>query len=642
MFLIGPSPAWPLTILTDQQTVDNFNENLKSRLDLEHIQPPTARLSASFEDQFDTSGNKSIDRQLTLKVIENSNTNSNNHPAIIPTNAQSSQVANKSLNVLSYNSNQRMSRKSNDIANTRLNSELNFAHTDNFSNLHNSLHNKMTLTSFERNPKIIVFTNSMLNSKNKLPIDSDNKNNTNVPTNLDNSSNNNVVATSMSNLNTQPTNLSNKKTFANLKIDSDKKLIPKSLTDDSSTYHLNHFSIKTVKFDKLTNSTESHTLTYSTILDNYTTNNTPDDVAALNDNNKPSTHMFNTTDVNPCLFSLNFTLNKPSTTQTDTSSANTTKLNSFSTTIYRKPTFTGLLTKWNSFVPYSYKVSTLSSMIYRAIRICSSYHLLHEEFEFIEYVSHLNGYPNNFVKSQIHKKTFVDDSLPNRKRVFLDIPFFGKATDVFKKQITKLTKTIDPLVNLQPIQRPSSSLSQYFPLKDPIPKLIKSRVVYELNCLDCDATYIGKTVRHVSKRLHEHGAAIDLNLEFDIIPPNSNTDSLPLRRSDRNKNKVVHYFPKAPDERLTLPHNKSIQSAVKQHELSNNHHIDWTNFNILAKDNKNYQLLVKESLLINNLKPSLNRTMSSVPLIVFPEGLVSSKPKVKIRSTFGSLPLAVV
>ena len=37
----------------------------------------------------------------------------------------------------------------------------------------------------------------------------------------------------------------------------------------------------------------------------------------------------------------------------------------FSTSIYRKPTFTGLLLKWNSFVPHFYKISAISSIIYR-------------------------------------------------------------------------------------------------------------------------------------------------------------------------------------------------------------------------------------------------------------------------------------
>lgn len=44
----------------------------------------------------------------------------------------------------------------------------------------------------------------------------------------------------------------------------------------------------------------------------------------------------------------------------------------FRTRVYRKSTFTGLLTKWDSFVPKKYKYNAISTMIYRAIRICST------------------------------------------------------------------------------------------------------------------------------------------------------------------------------------------------------------------------------------------------------------------------------
>ena len=40
--------------------------------------------------------------------------------------------------------------------------------------------------------------------------------------------------------------------------------------------------------------------------------------------------------------------------------SNSTK-SAFSTTIYRKATYTGLLTKWQSFVPKSYKASVIST-----------------------------------------------------------------------------------------------------------------------------------------------------------------------------------------------------------------------------------------------------------------------------------------
>ena len=48
----------------------------------------------------------------------------------------------------------------------------------------------------------------------------------------------------------------------------------------------------------------------------------------------------------------------------------------FSTSIYRKETFTGLYTKWNSFTPGKYKVSLIRTLTFRCFRICSTPSLL--------------------------------------------------------------------------------------------------------------------------------------------------------------------------------------------------------------------------------------------------------------------------
>ena len=73
----------------------------------------------------------------------------------------------------------------------------------------------------------------------------------------------------------------------------------------------------------------------------------------------------------------------------------------FTTTIYRKPTYTGLMTNWNSFVPFSYKRASVVSMIQGALSVCSTYSLLDFEFKEIKYYSHLNGYPRGFVDTLI-------------------------------------------------------------------------------------------------------------------------------------------------------------------------------------------------------------------------------------------------
>ena len=50
--------------------------------------------------------------------------------------------------------------------------------------------------------------------------------------------------------------------------------------------------------------------------------------------------------------------------------------NAFTTSIYRKKTFTGLYTKWDSFTPRKYKINLIRSLTYRYYRLCSSGSLL--------------------------------------------------------------------------------------------------------------------------------------------------------------------------------------------------------------------------------------------------------------------------
>ena len=47
-------------------------------------------------------------------------------------------------------------------------------------------------------------------------------------------------------------------------------------------------------------------------------------------------------------------------------------LNTFTTTLHRKTTFTGLYTKWDSFTPRKYKINLIRTLAYRCLRICSS------------------------------------------------------------------------------------------------------------------------------------------------------------------------------------------------------------------------------------------------------------------------------
>ena len=76
---------------------------------------------------------------------------------------------------------------------------------------------------------------------------------------------------------------------------------------------------------------------------------------------------------------------------------------SYETKVYRKPTFTGQYLRWESFTPMKRKASLVSTLVHRALKICSK-SKLKEEINRIKEILLDNGYPEDFVLEQIFKK----------------------------------------------------------------------------------------------------------------------------------------------------------------------------------------------------------------------------------------------
>ena len=76
----------------------------------------------------------------------------------------------------------------------------------------------------------------------------------------------------------------------------------------------------------------------------------------------------------------------------------------FETSIYRKPTFTGQYLRWESFSPLKRKISLISTLVHRALMICTK-RRLNKKIERIKKISLDNGYPKNVINAQIIKKT---------------------------------------------------------------------------------------------------------------------------------------------------------------------------------------------------------------------------------------------
>ena len=62
--------------------------------------------------------------------------------------------------------------------------------------------------------------------------------------------------------------------------------------------------------------------------------------------------------------------------------------NSFSKSMYRKKTFIGLYTKWDSFTPRKYKINLIRTLTYRCLRICSSPFLLQSALDDLKKLLH--------------------------------------------------------------------------------------------------------------------------------------------------------------------------------------------------------------------------------------------------------------
>ena len=112
-------------------------------------------------------------------------------------------------------------------------------------------------------------------------------------------------------------------------------------------------------------------------------------------------------------------------------------------------------------------------------------------------------------------------------------------------------------------------MKNYFNFKDKIKRELRSLLVYNFKCNSCNAEYIGKTKRHYRTRTLEHIGVSPLT------------------------GKCVK--------------NNSQTSSVHNHMLFCKTIVCPEDFLILANNSCNFKLEIQESILIELLKPTLNK-----------------------------------
>ena len=73
----------------------------------------------------------------------------------------------------------------------------------------------------------------------------------------------------------------------------------------------------------------------------------------------------------------------------------------FKTSVYRKPTFSGVFTHYESYVDQTYKKSLIDTLLFRCFSVCSDYTSFHLEVENLREILKKNRYPSGIIEQSI-------------------------------------------------------------------------------------------------------------------------------------------------------------------------------------------------------------------------------------------------
>ena len=180
---------------------------------------------------------------------------------------------------------------------------------------------------------------------------------------------------------------------------------------------------------------------------------------------------------------------------------------SFSTAVYRKPTFTGQYTRWDSFSAKKYKINLIKCLTTRAMKICSP-NKLQDELRQIRTIFDSNGYPTYVVE-----KVMAQVLSPKPRKygptpcpVFLRRPWIGtRPSEQLEAKVKRLVQWAYPMCQAKVCFSSTPLLKSG--IKDRIPTHQLSNVIYLFECR-CGSRYVGKTTQRLEARIKQHVPAV--------------------------------------------------------------------------------------------------------------------------------------
>ena len=183
------------------------------------------------------------------------------------------------------------------------------------------------------------------------------------------------------------------------------------------------------------------------------------------------------------------------------------------TLVFHKKTYTGLLMNCFSFVPNSYKLDLIKTLVDQIYRINNSWTGFDKELKDFKNILQKNKYPYKMIDHIV--KSYLNDKINCRneksfKNVESEIeiryfkpPFIGLHSKLMEKKIDQLCKRFCKSLKVK-LAFTSEKLRCAFSTKDPYQSEHLSKVVYKFACASCNASYVGQTCPHLATRIDEY------------------------------------------------------------------------------------------------------------------------------------------
>ena len=245
------------------------------------------------------------------------------------------------------------------------------------------------------------------------------------------------------------------------------------------------------------------------------------------------------------------------------------------TSVYRKATFSGVLTNFQSFTPLGYKLGLVNCLIDRVYKINNSPIMLKKNLNNVFDFLKRNLYPQtvldkinkNYLKKRSNALSVTNNNCDDSetKTIYFKLPYLGKKSIHFKARLQKLCEKFKISSKIK-LAFTSFKLCNWLNTKDK--HSLNSHIVYKFQCGFCKESYVGYTTRHYKTRINEHLS------------------------SDKSSHIYKH--------------------LNNNNECKNNS--EAANFIIIDRACTDYQLRIKEALHIQWLKPAINQQKKSCKL----------------------------